>query len=126
MRQLTLSLILLCWLGPVSCSLAQGSIDKYCLLINETAAKAVGEQNTFKLFLGYENPLTVFKDTSLLAQLKQVERRTNLVDAFNYLASLGWQYVGLTAQMNSRTTFANTNLSQQYLFKRTFDRSALK
>ncbi|MVM33732.1 hypothetical protein GO755_27085 [Spirosoma sp. HMF4905] len=118
--------MLFCCLGPLSHLLAQDKIDKYCLLINETTVKAVREQNTFKLFLGYENSLMAFKDTALLAQLKQVEKRANLVDAFNYLASLGWQYIGLTASMNSRTSFANTNLSQQYLFKRTFDRSALK
>ena len=126
MRRLILHVTLLLLFGPLSCLLAQDRIDKYCLLINQTSAKAVGEKNTFTIYLGAEDSLMAFKDTSLLVQLKLVEKRTNLVDAFNYLSSLGWQYVGLTAGMNSRSNFASTNLSQHYLFKRTFDRVELK
>lgn len=109
--------------GAFSRLMAQDTIDKYCLLIQETPVKAVGEQNTFKLFLGYDNSLMALKDTTLLAQTKLVGKRTSLIDAFNYLASLGWQYVGLTATMPSRTL---STPGQQYLFKRTFNRSALK
>ena len=82
MRLCTLSLLLFCWLGSLACLKAQDQIDKYCLLINETSGKALGEKNTFKLFLGYDNSLVAFKDTALFSQLKQVERRTTLVDAW--------------------------------------------
>ena len=87
--------------------------------------KSIEAKTSFKLYVGTEDSLFSFKDVTILTQLRKVEERTALVDAFNYLSRLGWQYVGLSSLLNGGSGDLKTIIVQQYLFKRTFDSSEL-
>jgi hypothetical protein len=126
MRLLTAFFSLLFILKFATFSGAQNRIDKYCLLINQTANEPIETKASIRLSVGIEDSLFAFKDAAILMQLKKVEQRTTLIDAFNYLARLGWQYVGLSATMNPSDQIRRASIGQQYLFKRTFDQSELK
>ncbi|MBC3788807.1 hypothetical protein [Spirosoma utsteinense] len=126
MRLLTAFFSLLFILKFATFSGAQNRIDKYCLLINETANKPIEAKARIRLSIGIEKSLFDFKDSTIVMQLAEVDQRTTLIDAFNYLAQLGWEYVGLSATMNPSDPLRYESIGQQYLFKRTFDRSELK
>jgi hypothetical protein len=126
MRPLIAFFSLLFILKFATFSEAQNRIDKYCLLINQTANAPIENKASIRLSIGIEDSLFAFKDVALLTLLKKVEQRTTLIDAFNYLARLGWQYVGLSATMKPSDQIRSASIGQQYLFKRTFDQSEFK
>ena len=125
MRYIASFFTLFFFLTIISFSRAQIRIDKYCLLINQTPMKSIEAKTSFKLYVGTEDSLFSFKDVTILTQLRKVEERTTLVDAFNYLSRLGWQYVSLSSLLNGGSGGLKTIIAQQYLFKRTFDSSEL-
>jgi hypothetical protein len=126
MRLFTAFFSILLILKFATFSEAQNRVNKYCLLINETPNKPIETKATIRLSTGIERSLFAFKDSTIVMQLAEVEQQTTLIDAFNYLARLGWEYIGLSATMNPSDQLRHGSIGQQYLFKRTFDQSELK
>jgi len=73
----------------VSISLAQTTIEKYCFL---KCTGPLGKNNIrIEALYGQEDSFFSFKDSSTVRRLTAVSSYHNLVDAFNYMGSLGWR-----------------------------------
>lgn len=96
---------------------AQNKVDKY-LILKVNRVKFADENVTVKIDFGSNGSLFSFKDSSIVRDLKMVEKQTTIPDAFNYLGSLGWMY-----KEELKPVLTNEFL---FIFKRVFDTSELK
>ncbi len=98
-------------------SFGQTKIDKF-IFLKSNEVRYGSNSVTLKIDIGNNDSLFSFKDNSIIQNLKKVEKTTSLIDAFNYLSSLGWTYIE-----ELKPTFQNEYL---FCFKKTFDSSEVK
>ena len=100
-----------------SATIAQTTIDKYCI-VKFSNLRFEKENVSIKVTFGQKDSLFSFKDPSIITNLKMVENQTTLADAFNYLGSIGWTYL-------NQFPWAFTG-EFLFCFKKSFDKSELK
>ena len=89
-------------------------IDKYCKVIFNY--KGFNNKPKISVDLGGTDSLFSFKDTSIIVALKRTEEFSSEVDALNYMALLGWEWVGKSMD----------GYYHPFIFRRSFDPSELK
>lgn len=85
---------------------------QYCTLKINT--KLFSSKVEFELDLGKETISTGLYDEAIIQKTESVTKFAGLIDALNYLSTLGWEVVNVHYQEMSGTTYNNP----QYLFKR--------
>lgn len=97
---------------------SQPKIDRYCEVFMTPKGLSQGV-NVF-ISLGKERDLLPFKDKHIKEDLQKVTKYTTVVDALNYMSSLGW------ALVNSNTVQVGGNTDKVYFyFKKEFDKSEI-
>lgn len=85
---------------------------QYCILKVNT--KLFSSKVEFELNLGNETLSAGLYDEAIIQKSESVTKFTELVDALNYLSTLGWEIVTVHYRELSGTTYNNP----QYLLKR--------
>jgi len=94
-------------------------IDKYCEVVMYTKVFSVEKCNPH-IQLGESDSLFSFKDPSVVASLKKVNKFNTRADVLNYMALLGWTLTGNSAIGNWEQPTAH-----YYIFKKSFDLAEL-
>src|SRR3954464_6099926 len=76
-------------------SFSQQKVEKYCEVFMTSRVFSKGV-NVF-IDLGKDRSLLPFKNTSVKEDLEHVKKYTTVVDALNYMSSLGWSMVNSTS-----------------------------
>jgi hypothetical protein len=98
---------------------SQEKIDKYCKLF--TTGGVISKGMNIFLDLGKDESLFAFKDKKIKSQLLKVEDYRSIIDALNYMSSIGWTLVSSTI-----TEVSGTSDNEIFTFKRSFDASQLE
>ncbi|MDT3401559.1 hypothetical protein [Mucilaginibacter terrae] len=85
---------------------------QYCILKVDT--KLFSSKIEFELDLGKETINAGLYESAVMQKTESVTKFTNLIDALNYLSTLGWEIVNVHYREMSGTTYNNP----QYLLKR--------
>ncbi|WP_346318337.1 hypothetical protein [Chitinophaga sp. YIM B06452] len=70
---------------------SQEKVEKYCELI--ATAKLFSNKVTIEVDFGQEKKFFDFKDSRIKDDLGKAKNFNSVVDALNYLGSLGWKFV---------------------------------
>ncbi|RPD41548.1 hypothetical protein [Chitinophaga barathri] len=70
---------------------AQEKVEKYCELI--ATAKMFSTKVTIEIDFGQEKKFFEFKDARIKDDLGKAKNFNSVVDALNYMGSLGWKFV---------------------------------
>jgi hypothetical protein len=99
-------------------SFGQDKVEKYCEMTAQ--ARLFSKKVTIDIDFGEERKFFSFKDTRVKDDLGKVKTFNSVVDALNFLGSVGWKLVNAFPIAES-----SGSLVYHYYFKREFDASEL-